>query len=51
MWDLEIEENLFSKIFQTFIVEVQPTMSAKMEGGRVELMNVSKAFSFDLQSK
>ena len=40
-----------SKTFQTSITEVQLAMSAKMEGDKVELMNVSKAFSFDLQSK
>ena len=45
-----MEENLFSKTFHTSIVEAQSTVSAKMEGDKVELMNVSKAFSFDLRS-
>ena len=43
-----MEKNLFSKTFQTSITEVQSIMSAKMEGDKVELINVSKAFSFDL---
>ena len=47
MWDLEKEENLFSKTFYTSIAEVQSTVSAKMEQDRVELMNVSKAFSLE----
>ena len=51
MYDLEMDENLFYKTFQTSIADEQPTIRAKMEGNRVELMNVSKAFSFDLQSK
>ena len=46
-----MEENLFSKTFHTSIVEAQSTVSAKMEGDKVEIMNVSKAFSFGLQSK
>ena len=51
MCDLEIEENLFSNTFQTSIVEVQPTVTAMIEGDRVELMKVSNAFSFDFQIK
>ena len=43
-----MEENQFSKTFQTSIAEVQSTVNAKMERDKVELTNVSKAFSFDL---
>ena len=49
-WDLEIEENMFSNTFQTSKAEVHPTVSAEIDGERVELMKVNKAFSFDLQS-
>lgn len=48
MYDLEMDENLFHKTFQTSIADEQPTVRAKMERDRVELMNASKAFSFDL---
>lgn len=43
-----MDENPFYKTFRTYIANEQPTVRAKMEGVRVELMNVSKAFSFDL---
>lgn len=44
----EIEENLFSKTFQTSIAVEHPTISARTKGDKVELINVSKAFSLDL---
>ena len=49
--DLEMEENLFSKTFQTSNADEHPIVSAKMEGDKVELMKVSKAFSFEFQTK
>ena len=49
--DLEMEENLFSRTFQTFNAEEHPTVSARIEGVSVELKKVSKAFSFDFQIK
>lgn len=33
--DLEIDENLFSRTFQTSMAVVQPTIKAKMEGEKV----------------
>ena len=51
MCDLEIEENLFSKTFQTSIAEVQPTVKARIDGVKVELMKVNDAFSLDFQIK
>ena len=51
MCDLEIEENLFSNTFQTSIAKVQPTVSARIEVEKVELVKVSNAFSFDFQIK
>lgn len=50
MEDLERDDNLFSKTFHTSIAEVQPTVRTKIEGDKVELMKVSKAFSLDLQT-
>ena len=46
-----MEENLFSRTFQTFNAKEHPTMSARIEGVKVELNKVSKAFSFDFQIK
>ena len=46
-----MDENLFSKTFQTSKADEHPTVSARMDGDKVELMKVSKAFSFDLQIK
>ena len=46
-----MEENLFSRTFQTSNADEHPTVSARIEGVRVELMKVSKAFSFDFQTK
>ena len=44
-----MEENLFSRTFQTSNAEEHPTVSARIDGVSVELRNVSNAFSFDLQ--
>ena len=46
-----MEENLFSRTFQTSNAEEHPTMSARIEGVNVKLKKVSKAFSFDFQIK
>ena len=48
--DLEMEDNLFSKTFQTSKDDEHPIVSARMEGVKVELMNVNKAFSFDFHT-
>ena len=44
MCDLEMEENLFSKTFQTSNADEHPTLSARIERDKVELMKVNKAF-------
>nr|POE64017.1 hypothetical protein CFP56_40438 [Quercus suber] len=49
--DLEMVENLFSNTFQTSKANEHPIVSARMEGVKVELMNVNKAFSFDFHTK
>ena len=51
MCDLEIEENLFSRTFQTSKAEVQPTVRSRIDGVKVELMKVNDAFSLDFQIK
>ena len=51
MWDLDIEKNLFSSTFHTSIAEAHPIVSAGTDGDKVELIKVSKAFSFDFQIK
>ena len=49
--DLEMKENLLSKTFQTSKANENPIVSARMEGVKVELMNINKAFSFDFHIK
>ena len=38
-----MDENLFSKTFQTSKADEHPTVSARMDGDKVELMKVSKS--------
>ena len=51
MCDLEIEESLFSSTFQISIAVAHPIVSARTDGDKVELIRVSKAFSFDFQTR
>ena len=46
-----MEENLFSKTFHTFKADEHPIVIARIVGVRIELVKVSKAFSFDFQIK
>ena len=46
-----MEDNLFSRTFQTSNAKEHPTVSVRIEGVKVELKKVSKAFSFDFQIK
>ena len=46
-----MEENLFSKTFQTSKTDEHPIVSARREGVKVKLMNVNKAFIFYFHTK